>query len=286
MSSSPIERPDTLRAEELSVRDFQRLSRFLHERTGIYMPESKKLLLEGRIHKRMRHLEIDAISSYCDYVLSPSGMEQELEFFINSVTTNKTDFMREFHHFEFLRNEGLPQLLKHHRPLSFWSAACSRGAEPYTLAMVLEDYLFKFPLCDLKYSIDASDISTEVLRYALRAIYPEEEMEPIPMEWKKRYLLRSRQPGHNQVRIHPKVRSKVQFSYINLMDAFPWNQLFDVIFCRNVTIYFDAQTRQELVHRLLDTLRPHGYLIMGHSETLDIARYPIIAKGPSIYQKL
>lgn len=287
MSAHPIDvgQGGKFFGDDLSPRDFLRLSAFLHERTGIYMNASKKILLEGRVRKRMRRLGIESSHAYCDYVLSPEGEAQELEFFINSATTNKTDFMREFHHFEFVRNEIIPYLLKKRKKLTFWSAACSRGAEPYTLAMVLEDYRQRHPRSGLEYQIDASDISTDVLKHALSAVYTEEEVAPIPVEWRKLYLLRSRSAHSDRVRIHPDLRSKVEFTHLNLMDAFPWEYAHDVIFCRNVTIYFDYPTRMHLAQRLLDALSPDGYLIMGHSETLDTSKLHVVACGPSIYQK-
>lgn len=276
---------DPITGEHLSPRDFSRLSRFVFDTTGIHLPASKKILLEGRIHKRMRQLKMHSIAGYCEYVLSPEGQDSELELFINSVTTNKTDFFREEHHFHFIEKNILPVLLKKRKNLSFWSAACSRGAEPYTLAMVLENYTFQHPTSGLTYEIFATDIATDVLQYALQGIYTEEEIAPIPDAWRKRYVLRSRDPSRQHMRIHPQIRSKVNFGYLNLMEHFPWKQTFDVIFCRNVTIYFTAQTRSEVVLKLLRSLKKDGYLIMGHSETLDTNSLPIVSVGPSIYQK-
>lgn len=262
------------------------LANLLYEKSGIHLAAGKKSLLEGRIRKRMHALGYDNLHQYSAYIQTKDGLRQELEMFINVLTTNKTEFMREFGHFEFLLNTGLDFLYSQKKHLRFWSSACSLGAEPYTLAMVLEEYLRKNSNRGLSYSIDATDISTKVLQHAHTAVYSEDDIKPVPQEWRKRYLLRGMANREGEVRIIPQIRANVQFVHLNLMDAFPWNYLHDVIFCRNVIIYFNRETQLALTSRLLDSLSPDGYLLMGHSESLDFPRTLVRLCAPSVYQKV
>jgi len=261
------------------------MATLLYDKSGIRLTPVKKNLLEGRIRKRQVALGLSSPHAYCEFLLSRQGLHAELEDFINALTTNKTDFMREFGHFQFLMDVALPRLLRERRQLQFWSAACSKGAEPYTLAMVLEEYLRQFPQCGMDYQILATDIDTHILQEAVQAIYSESEIKPVPQEWRSRYLLKGKSGRREQVRIVPALRKKVRFQHLNLMDAFDFDTRLDVIFCRNVTIYFDRDTQNRLIRKFLSVLRPDGYLIMGHSESLDIQANPLRAIAPSIYQK-
>jgi len=270
---------------DLDSDDFSRMANLLYEKSGILLTPVKKTLLEGRIRKRLVSLGFSNAHEYCEYLLSKQGQHEELESFINVLTTNKTDFMREYGHFQYLLEHGIPQLLKERKHLRFWSAACSRGAEPYTLAMVLQEYLRLNPNCGMTYQILATDISTKVLQEAILAIYAEEEIHPVPVEWRSRYLLRGRSHRKEQVRIVPEIRAMVEFVHLNLLDSFPWNNLIDVVFCRNVTIYFDRETQNRLVRKFLNSMYPDGLLIMGHSESLDMQVNPIRLCAPSIYQR-
>lgn len=272
--------------QELRTADFRKMSALLYEKSGILLQPVKMNLLEARIRKRLRALGLPSFQAYSDFLFTQEGQDQELENFINVLTTNKTDFMREFAHFEFLTEEVLPRLLRKRKRLSFWSAACSKGAEPYTLAMVLEEYLRMNPQCGLCYQILATDISTKVLNEAVQAVYDEDDIEPIPMDWRKRYILRGRSNYRGQVRMAPVLRDKIQFRHLNLMEAFDNRSQHDVIFCRNVTIYFDRETQNRLVRKFLNIMQPDGYLIMGHSESLDIQANPIKACAPSVYQRI
>ena len=272
---------DVLRNE-----DFRRMASLLYDKTGIVLAPIKKTLLEGRLRKRVRTLGLQSIEHYCHHLFSAEGQLNELEFFINVLTTNKTDFMREFGHFQYLTAHILPRLLRKRRQVEFWSAACSRGAEPYTLSMVLEEFIRENPNCGLQYRILATDISTKVLDEAVQAIYDEDEVAPVPEAWRKRYLLRGKGNRSGQVRIVPELREKVRFQHLNLMESFDGRKQFDVIFCRNVTIYFDRETQNRLVRKFLSVIPADGYLIMGHSESLDLQANPIRACSPSIYQKV
>lgn len=250
------------------------------------MPPAKKVLLESRLHKRLRVLNISLFKDYIHYLMSKDGMEHELIHMIDVVTTNKTDFFRESHHFDFLRQIILPQIMTGRKStVQVWSAACSTGEEPYTLAMVLED--FKRLNRGFDYSIFASDISTDVLQKAILAIYSLERAEEVSIEYKKRYLLRSKHGLKPTVRIVPELRSKVRFGRVNFVDAYlAVDEIFDVIFCRNALIYFDRPTQLEVVRKLIDRLKPAGYFIIGHSESLLQHDLPIRQIKPTIYQRI
>jgi chemotaxis protein methyltransferase CheR len=212
-------------------------------------------------------------------------MAHELINMIDVVTTNKTDFFREPHHFTFLQENILPKLAKEKRTVKVWSAACSSGEEPYTLAMVLEE--FGRSLHGFNYEIFGSDISTVMLQKASLAVYAMERANCIPLELKKRYLLKSKDTERPTVRIASSLRSKVSFARINFMDTeLPIHGMFDVIFCRNVLIYFDRKTQLEVIRKLMDNLSVGGYLFIGHSESLHQADLPLIQERPTIYKKV
>jgi len=274
--------------KKLSDHDFVRVSRFIHQQYGIHLPPTKKFLLEGRLRKRMKHCAIDSFSEYCNYLFTDQGMKEEIVFMIDAVTTNKTDFFREPYHFEFLTQHAIPKLtekqLTHRKKINAWSAACSTGEEPYTLAMVLSDYALSHPSFD--FSILATDISTKVLDIAQTAIYEEEKVTPVPYSMRKKYLLRSKDPAKKIVRITPDLRNRIAFRRFNLMDKRkPVSEPLDIIFCRNVMIYFDTETQDHLIRRFYDILTPGGYLFMGHAETIGNVDVALRFAAPTIYQK-
>ncbi len=273
----------------LSMADFKRLSRFIHSRIGIRMPDRKRGMVESRLRKRLNLLCLESYGRYCDYLFSPEGMESELSHFINVITTNKTDFFREAGHFRFLTETALPELCERAAPgrhLKLWSAACSKGDEPYTLAMVVGEFAETHRRHGISFSILATDISTRVLDVARKAIYEEEEIAPVAMPLRKKYLLRSRDRKKGQVRIVPELRRKVRFHHMNLMDLeYPIREAMDVIFCRNVVIYFDRATQDALMGRLCRHLAPGGYLFMGHSEVLNVKSLPLVSVAPTTYRK-
>ncbi len=273
---------------ELSDRDFLRLSRFVSERTGIKMPDVKKTMLQARLQKRLRALNLHSFSEYCEYLFSPDGVREEIENFVNVITTNKTDFFREPHHFEYLVNTAVPFLRQHglirRHFLNVWSAACSTGMEPYTLAMMLSEY----EEADRGFSwfVLGTDISTDVLEKASRAVYREEDIEPVPMALRKKYLLRSSDRSAGLVKIVPALRSRIEFRQLNFMqEHFDLSQKFEVIFCRNALIYFDRPTELEILRKIERYLIPGGFLFLGHSESLNGFPLPFDVVGPTIYQK-
>ena len=287
MSESRI--PGAARPDErsgLSDADFRRLSRFIESELGIRMPDTKRVMLESRLQKRIRHFGMSGFGEYVDYVFSDEGRESELINMIDAVTTNKTDFFREAEHFDILLERILPEwCATRSGVMSFWSAGCSTGEEPYTLAMVLEEFREENKRFD--YRIFASDLSTQVLDKAKAAIYEEEKAQPIPMSYKKKYLLKSRDASKALVRVKPELRAKVSFARINFMDEhYPVEGLFDVVFCRNVIIYFERKVQEAILGKLCGHIRQGGWLILGHSETLTGMDMPLRSVAPTVYSRL
>jgi chemotaxis protein methyltransferase CheR len=216
-------------------------------------------------------------------------MDEELVHMIDIVTTNKTDFFREAQHFDFLTNKAVPALMQQHsagirRKLRVWSAGCSSGEEPYTLAMTLSEMQERYEGFD--FEILATDISTRVLQKAALGIYEEEKVAPVPMNMKKKYLLRGRGGQQGQVRITPELRKMIRFSRLNFMDDdFGIRDRMDIIFCRNVIIYFDRVTQERLLKRFCQQLVPGGFIFMGHSETLNGMDLPLTLVAPTTYRK-
>lgn len=273
----------------LCEKDFHRLGTLIYSECGIKMPPQKRIMLESRLRKRLRALGMNSFRQYCEYLFSDEGIACELIPMIDVVTTNKTDFFREPRHFDYLANTALPALTKMggagiSRKLAVWSAGCSTGEEPYTIAMVLNEAGERRQ--GFHFFILATDISTNVLDRALSGIYREERIQAVPTSLKKKYFLRSIDRKQGLVRVVPELRSLVRFRRLNFQDAdFGMREPMDIIFCRNVIIYFDRKTQEKLVNRLCDHLTPGGYLFMGHSETLSGLRVPLVSVGPMIYRK-
>jgi Methylase of chemotaxis methyl-accepting proteins len=266
---------------------FDRFSEFIKSELGIKMPPSKKTLLEARLQKRLRELGMGSHEEYCEYLFSPRGMDEELVKLVDVVTTNTTDFFREPKHFDILSNRVLPSVCERcgtGREVKVWSAGCSSGEEPYTLAMVLSE--FARTNQGFRFNILATDISTHVLRLAVRAIYPEGKIGPIPQEYRKRYLLRSKDRTRQLVRIGPEARSHVRFRRLNFMEDFSFDGQLDIIFCRNVVIYFDRQTQETLFSRFCRKLAVGGYLFIGHSESLAGMDLPLEPIAPTVYKRI
>lgn len=249
------------------MRDFERISLLIGEYCGIRLPPAKKQMVEGRLRSRLRALGHTSMQAYCSVLFDEGGLERELPHLVDSITTNKTDFFREPEHFRVLAEHAIPALLKLHGgggpSLKIWSAACSTGQEPYTLAMVLADTAQR----RFRFAILGTDICSEVLEDARHAVYSEDVVKPVPDALKQRYLMRSR-GGKGQFRVVPELRKLVRFEHLNLMDSkYPIDRDVDVIFLRNVLIYFDKPTQRSVVERLVSHLRPGGYLFLGHSES-------------------
>ncbi|BBO68970.1 chemotaxis protein methyltransferase [Desulfosarcina alkanivorans] len=274
----------------MSDRTYARFSAYVETELGIKMPDKKKTMLQSRLQKRLRLSGKKTFDEYYDYVFSPEGMQTELAPMVDVITTNKTDFFREPKHFDYLVQTALPQLIRSRgigvqRAARIWSAGCSSGEEPYTLAMVLSEFRAIAP--DFRFSILATDISTRMLDKVKRAVYAQEKAAPVSMAYKKKYLMRSRDRSRKLVRIVPELRSLVRFRQLNFMTAdYGLRETMDIIFCRNVIIYFDRPTQEKVLNHLCRCLTRGGYIFMGHSETLNGLKVPLSPVAPTVYRKI
>ncbi len=279
-------------AAVLSTRDFNRLADFIGAKCGIKLPIQKKIMVEGRLRKRLRALGLTSFTEYCDLLFESEATGEELVHMIDAITTNKTDFFREPKHFELLTERIFPELLSRpgvgtQRPVKAWSAGCSTGEEPYSLAISMAEYAAgsgRGPLC---FEILATDISTRVLEIARKAVYDEGRVADIPLPLRSKYLLRSKDRTNRVVRIAPEIRARVQFQRLNLMETGSGlKEPMDLIFCRNVLIYFNRSTQAELVEGFRRSLRPGGFLFLGHSETLAGFDHGFQTVAPTVYRSL
>lgn len=274
----------------LSQADFARLSQFVYRTAGITLPPAKRVMVETRLRNRVTELGVGSFHAYCNYVLH-SGGESEITPMLDRITTNKTDFFREPAHFSFMTATAVPAMQALHwsgvrKPLTAWSAGCSSGEEPYTLAIVLAEYAETQSQARFRYAITATDISTRMLEKAREATYSMASISPIPESLRRRYLLRSSDRNPPVVRICRQLRSTIQFRQLNLLDAtYGFDAPFDLILCRNVMIYFDRATQQRVVDKFISHLRPGGYLFLGHSESLNGLDTPLGMVAPSIYRR-
>lgn len=274
-------------ASPLNAHNLDRLIRFVKEHSGIVIAPSKRTMLEGRVRRRMRAVGIPNINDYCNFMFEQGGPEADAEasHLLDAVTTNKTDFFREPAHFEFLCKTILPEIAATgQRHIKVWSAACSIGAEPYTIAMLLDDFCRKH--LGMTYSVLATDLCIASLEKALSGRYPEPMIEPVPIELRMHYVMRSADLQNAEVRMAPRLRSNVSFARLNLMDErYPVPRDFDVIFLRNVLIYFDKPTQSKVPAKLSSHLRQGGYLVLGHSESGSGHGLPMQAVANTIFQR-
>ncbi len=271
---------------EFTDKDFKRLSDYIYINYGINLYPNKKVLVKSRLVKRLKELEINSYHDYCTYVLENDPNREEAIEMINRISTNKTEFFREKAHFDFLINGIVPDLTKRKpgKQFKLWSAGCSSGEEPYTIAMVLDNIKLKIP--NFKFKIYASDISTNVLIKASTAIYPNSLLPQIPVEFRKRYLLKSKDRNKEVFRISRDIRKNVEFFRYNLLNNKPpFKSGLDIIFCRNTLIYFDRPTQIKVIGMLYNLLNPGGYLLLGHSESLINMDFNMESLKASVYRK-
>lgn len=271
--------------DTLTTKQFEVLARFIRDHYGIKINTGKKLMLESRIRKRMKDARYNSFTHYLDYVFSPEGMAHELVHMIDVVTTNKTQFFREPGHFDLLVKSVVPQITARGKvDVHVWSAACSTGEEPYTLAMVLAEAASQNR--HLTFSILASDLSTKVLKKAYQGVFQEDQAQDIPLHMRKKYLLKSKDKSLKLVRIEDLLRKKVTFRRINLMSSdFGIREKIHIIFCRNVMIYFPKDKQERLIRRFYQILEPGGFLFIGHSESIIGINVPFIQVVPTVYRK-
>jgi chemotaxis protein methyltransferase CheR len=243
-------------------------------------------MLEGRLRKRLRVTGIGSLDEYCDFLFRDNGLEVESIYLIDAVTTNKTDFFREPNHFEYMEKVALPTLVREgNRRIRAWSSACSTGAEPYTMAMVLAEAVENKVIQD--FNILATDLSTDVLKKAHSGIYTKDLIDPVPQDMVKKYVMQPLDKHRGDVRISPRLRSRVGFARLNLMDrSYPIGDPVQMIFCRNVLIYFDKPTQTHVLTRLCECLAPGGYLFIGHSESVAGIDLPVRQMANTVFKKI
>jgi chemotaxis protein methyltransferase CheR len=273
--------------ESISARDYARLCKLIYAEAGINLGTEKKTMLEGRIKRRLKALSLHAFSDYCDYLFEKKGLQEEITHLIDVVTTNKTDFFREPGHFDYLVGKALPELAERTAGRNFviWSAGCSTGEEPYTMGIVLSEYAATHP--GFRFRILASDISNIVLGKAELGVYTNDIIAPVAPLLRRKYFMRSRQPGSEQVRVVPELRRSVDFRRLNFMDAdYGMSEKVDAIFCRNVIIYFDRPTQERILQKLSSYLLPGGFMFVGHAETLHDMNLPLVPVAPALYRRV
>ncbi|MCI9615021.1 MAG: protein-glutamate O-methyltransferase CheR [Dorea sp.] len=268
---------------EIKDRDFQRLVTFVHQNYGIDLSKKRQLII-GRLSNTILSMGFSSFEEYIENLLTKKRPE-DLELMLNKLTTNYTFFMREGAHFELFKDTILPYLVetKKDKVLSIWSAACSSGEEPYTISMIIKEFFgAKASAWDTR--VLATDISQNALIAAKNAVYDEESLKELSPTWKSKYFRSAGAPGTYTVA--PEIKSNVIFRTFNLMDPIKFRLKFDVIFCRNVMIYFDQPTKEALVKRFFDATNPGGYLLIGHSESLNKATTPYKYLKPATYRKI
>lgn len=263
---------------DISDKEFSQFQRFIFEAAGITMSNGKKALVSGRLAKRLNHHGLKSYSAY--FALLESGKQPvEIQMAVDLLTTNETYFFRETKHFDLLREQA-QAAKKQNQSLRIWSAACSTGEEPYSIAMVMADILEDKP-----WEVVGSDINGRVLERARIAHYPMERATQIPQHYLKRFCLKGKDSEAGTLLLERSLRSRVKFMQMNLNTALPHVGMFDIIFLRNVMIYFNGDTKRQVVARVLAQLKPGGYFCIGHSETLNDISTAVLPVAPSIYRK-
>ncbi len=271
---------------KLSDADYDFLCQLIYERSRIHLGADKRVLVASRLAKRLRQLNLKDYREYCQLLRTAAGAE-ELPFLIDRISTNHTHFFRELKHFEFISQTIIPAwnaVKRRAEPFRIWSAASSTGEEPYSLAIHLAEQFA--PAESGRWQIEATDISTRVLDVARQAIYDQERLAGISPDQLRRHFQKGEKKWAGQFRVKAELRQRVIFQHLNLLGGtYPFTQLFDLILCRNVMIYFDRPTQETLVRQLSAQLVPGGYLLVGHSESLSGVKHALKLIQPAIYRK-
>ncbi len=271
----------------LDEKDFRRISDLVYEHCGINLHDGKKELVRARLAKRLREGRFNTFSQYIQHVLDdPTG--REFSVLVDSLSTNLTKFFREDQHFEYMRSQLLPRMIAtkqraNSSRIRAWSAGCSSGEEPYSIAITLREEIQGKGRWDVK--LLATDVSTRILERARRGLYEKDRIDPIPVALRNRYLIRRRDGATEKYEVGPALRELIIFRYLNLMEEWPIKGPLDFIFCRNVMIYFDKPTQGRLINRFYDLLGPGGVLFTGHSESLTGIEHAFKYVQPTIYMK-
>jgi len=251
---------------DFTARDYRELCDLVSVHTGIALSDQKQDLVYSRLSKRLRALGLTRFSDYCEVLRTSS--DDELEHFVNAITTNLTNFFREEHHFDHLKTDVLPALLESYRDtrrIRIWSAGCSTGEEPYSIAIALREAIPNIERFDIR--ILATDLDSDVLRTGLNGVYPQSRIEGVGTGRQERWFEKGKGTNTGKVRVAREIREMISFRKLNLLQSWPMSGMFDVIFCRNVLIYFDKDNQSELFDRFANILQPNGTFFIGHSET-------------------
>ncbi len=274
------------KAFELSKENFSFICQYVYDIAGIVLNTSKKEMVYRRITRIIRERKISSFTEYCD--LLKAEPEKEKDYFINAITTNLTSFFREQHHFDYMVQHELPKLIKNsltnHKRLRIWSSASSTGEEPYSIAITLLETM-KDSLSQWDAKILATDIDSNVLAAGKSGVYDDRRIEDIPKKFKEKYFHRGVGNNKNKVKVDKELSKLITFKQLNLLHDWPMKGPFDIIFCRNVIIYFDKETQQELFARYYEMLTPGGLLILGHSENLGPYQAHFDNVGRTIFRK-
>jgi chemotaxis protein methyltransferase CheR len=274
------------KAFELSKDDFNFLRQYVYDIAGIVLNASKKQMVYRRLTRIIRERKIASFTEYCN--LLKAEPEKEKDYFINAITTNLTNFFREQHHFDYMVQHELPKLIKNsltnHKRLRIWSSASSTGEEPYSIAITLLETM-KDSLGQWDAKILATDIDSNVLAVGKNGVYDDHRIEDIPKKLKEKYFHKGVGNNQNKVKVDKKLSKLITFKQLNLLHDWPMKGLFDIIFCRNVIIYFDKKTQQDLFARYYEMLAPGGLLILGHSENLGKYQAHFDNIGRTIFRK-
>lgn len=266
----------------MSNKNFQKIKAIAYEITGINLTDQKKNMIYSRLARRIRACSLSSFDEYCRLLETPGN--QETNEFVNAITTNLTSFFRENHHFDYLSNTVFLELIKKNsstRRIRIWSAGCSTGEEPYSIAMCIRENL---PVESWDIKLLATDLDSNVVQHGKAGIYAPDRLDGISAQRKKRWLLKG--TDSNSARTKPELQKLITFKQLNLLHDWPMKGPFDVIFCRNVVIYFDRETQRKLFNRYADILAPGGYLFIGHSENLHKVSDRFESVGRTIYQKI
>ncbi|MBP7052407.1 MAG: protein-glutamate O-methyltransferase [Phycisphaerae bacterium] len=277
----------TLQEVALGEKEFRLISDLVYKHCGINLHDGKKELVRARLAKRLREGNFETFSDYIRFVLEDSS-GREFSLLVDSLSTNLTKFFREDQHFEYLRSQFLPRVLaakqaRRDLRIRAWSAGCSTGEEPYSIAITLLEAIVGRGQWDVK--LLATDVSTRVLERAKEGVYEKDRIDPIPAALRNKYLIHTRDRGRDWYEVAPALRNVVLFRYLNLMEDWPVKGPLDFIFCRNVMIYFDKPTQERLVNRYYDLLASGGILFTGHSESLTGVEHRFKYVQPTIYTK-
>jgi chemotaxis protein methyltransferase CheR len=272
----------------ITDRDFKAVQKLIYDLAGIVISDAKRVMVQGRLNKRLRALGLESYHEYLDYMLAPEQKEEVVQF-INALTTNKTDFFREQHHFDFLAHTALPRIVEKARlggprRLRVWCSASSTGEEPYSIAMTIREFFGSNSDWDIR--VLASDIDTSVLATASRGEYAEDRVQEMPAHLLSRYFDQHDSSSQRTWQAKPELRELITFRRINLQDdVWPIQTTFDVIFCRNVMIYFDSASQRKIVNHFAEHLDDDGYLMLGHSEALIGVTNHFQLQGDTVYRK-